>query len=186
MRRKTSNIDVNEREESRGLVSLTMPIKTSSVPCAAELMIEAVKYGYCQKLNNSLLAYYFSCIFPRWKSRFFILVGNYLFRFSSEHGESPKGVPIPLDSVTIRHSEIENCFEVAMIRKVYTIRAESAESCQSWIKAINDRKGAAIREDLGHAVISTTLRSFNKAGASLFNSTLRKDNAETINPMQSM
>ena len=186
MRRKVLDRDDSDREQSRGLVSLTMPKKTPAVPSAEELMSEATKYGYCQKLNNSVLAYYFPCLFPRWTSRFFILVGNYLFRFSSESAESPKGVPIPLDSVTVRHSTIENSFELAMIRKVYTIKAESAESCRSWIKAINDRKGAAIREDLGHAAITTSLRSFNAAGASLFNSTLLKDSAETINPMQSI
>ena len=186
MRRKVSSPTDSEGEQSRGLISLQMPQRNPLSPSAEDLMSEAVKYGYCQKLNNSLLAYYFPCFFPRWKSRFFILVGNYLFRYSSETGISPKGVPIPLDSVTVRRSEIEDCFEVSMIRKVYTIKAANAEDCQSWIKAINERKGAAIREGLGHVAQSSTVKSFNKAGANLFNLTLRKDNTETVNPMMPM
>jgi hypothetical protein len=94
MRRNTGGSNYNDQEDS-SFISLTMG-KNDNKPSAPELMNEAVKYGYLQKRNNSIWAYYFSCFFPKWKSRYFILVGNYLFRYSSEHGESPKGVPIPL------------------------------------------------------------------------------------------
>jgi hypothetical protein len=186
MRRKTANSShyEDDPEESSGLVSISMTNRNVQSPSAEDLMTEAVKAGYCQKRNNSLLAYILPCFFPKWKKRFFILVGNYLFRYSSEQGISPKGVPIPLDSVTCRHAEEENCFEVAMIRKVYTIKVESEEECRSWIKAINDRKGAAIRENLGHAPENSNVKAFNRAGAALFDSTLRKDSTGTANPMQ--
>ena len=187
-RRKVSTLSESDREGSS--TSVSMPMRNVLSPSAEELMGEAVKHGYLDKMNNSMLAYFFPCLFPRWKSRFFILVGNYLFRFSTEFGESPKGVPIPLDSVVVRLSELEFCFEVAMIRKVYTIRAASAEECQSWMKAIKDRKFGAIRENLGHVAVSTTVTTINKAGATLFNSTLRKDgyglHDTAMNPMQTI
>lgn len=187
MRRKTANSShyEDDTEESSGLVSISMTNRNVLSPSAEDLMSEAVKFGYCEKRNNSFMAYIFPCFFPRWKKRFFILVGNYLFRFSSEQGTAPKGVPIPLDSVTCRLAEEENCFEVAMIRKVYTIKVASGEECRSWIKAINDRKGAAIRENLGHAPSNSNVKAFNRAGAALFDSTLRKDVSSTVNPMQS-
>jgi PH domain len=190
MRRKIANNShyEDDTEESSGLVSISMTNRNVLSPSAEELMTEAAKFGYCQKRNNSFLAYILPCFFPRWKKRFFILVGNYLFRYSSEQGISPKGVPIPLDSVTCRlvpPTEEENCFEVAMIRKVYIIKAASEEECRSWIKAINDRKGAAIRENLGHAPANSNVKAFNRAGAALFDSTLRKDATSTVNPMQS-
>jgi hypothetical protein len=65
------------------------------------------------------------------------------------------------------------------------IKAASEEECRSWIKAINDRKGAAIRENLGHAPANSNVKAFNRAGAALFDSTLRKDATSTVNPMQS-
>ena len=61
----------------------------------------------------------------------------------------------------------------------------ASEECRSWIKAINDRKGAAIRENLGHAPANSNVKAFNRAGAALFDSTLRKDATSTVNPMQS-
>lgn len=187
-RRKVSTISDSQRESS-GTTAVSMPMRNPLEPSADDLINEAVKFGYLDKRNNSMLAYFFPCLFPRWKKRYFILVGNYLFRYSSESGESPKGVPIPLDSVVVRQSELENCFEVAMIRKVYTMRAASADECRSWMKAINDRKGGAIREHLGHVATSTTMKTINKAGASLFKSTLRKDSSglnDTMNPMQTL
>jgi hypothetical protein len=95
MRRNTGGSNYNEQEES-SFLSLPMRKNDANKPSAQELMNEAVKFGYLKKRNNSVWVYYFSCFFPKWKSRYFILVGNFLFRFSSENGESPKGVPIPL------------------------------------------------------------------------------------------
>ena len=188
MRRKPQqSYTDNDPEESSDLVSLAMRKSNTKTPSAEELMAEATKYGLCQKRNNSLLAYFLPCFFPKWKTRFLILVGNYLFRYSSEQGDSPKGVPIPIDSVTCRMSEEQNCFEVSMIRKVYTFRLESEEDCRSWIKAINQRRGAAIRENLGHSVTSSSIKMINRAGATLFDATLMKDSSglsETSNPLQ--
>lgn len=175
-----------DNEESDKLISISMRKKNPLSPSAEELVKEAVKFGYCQKRDNSMLAYFFPCFFSRWKTRFFVLVGNYLFRYSSEHGESPKGAPIPIDSVTCRVTNEENCFEVSMIRKVYTIKTSTAEDCRSWVKAINDRKVNTIRENLGHSTSNEAIKSFNRAGASLFNSTLQKDSSvlsDTANPL---
>ena len=188
MRRKTQqSYTDNDSEQSSELISLAMRKKNSLSPSAEELLSDATKYGLCLKRNNSLLAYFLPCFFPKWKSRFLILVGNYLFRYSSEQGESPKGVPIPIDSVTCRMSEERNCFEVSMIRKVYTFRLESEEDCRSWIKAINERRGAAIRENLGHSATSNNIKMINRAGATLFDATLMKDSSGvsgTTNPLQ--
>ena len=188
MRRKAQQSSTdNDSEESSDLISLEMRNKNPQKPPAEQLMQDATKHGLCQKRNNSMLAYFLPCFFPKWKTRFLILVGNYLFRYSSEHGDSPKGVPIPIDSVTCRMSEEANCFEVSMIRKVYTFRLESEEDCRSWIKAINERRGASIRENLGHSPTSSSVKMINKAGATLFSATLMKDSAgisETSNPLQ--
>jgi hypothetical protein len=38
------------------------------------------------------------------------------------------------DSVTVRRSTEDHSFEVSMVRKVYTIKAESDVDCVSWMK----------------------------------------------------
>jgi hypothetical protein len=187
MRRNITNNNYTDQEEESSFITVPMPKKNASLPSAQELMNDSVKSGYCQKRNNSMLVYYFPCIFPKWKNRYFILVGNYLFRYSSEHGESPKGVPIPIDSVTVRHAEEDCCFTVSMIRKVYTMKVASEDECSSWIDAIRERKTTAIRESLGHAPVNSSVKGINKAGFALFNKTLERDSTGyTENPLQSL
>ena len=103
------------------------------------------------------------------------LVGNFLFRYSSERGESPKGVPIPLDAVTSINEGSGFTFELSTIRKTYVLRASSAQERKSWIKAIRDRKVEAVRENMGHVDVAGTVQTFNKAGESIFQNRLKKD-----------
>ena len=121
---ETENIGLHQDS-----VALTFNQDTSleAILSAQDLLSRnPIKFGFLDKYSNSFLAWLLPFFFPRWRRRFFILVGNYLFRFSSESGDKPKGVPIPLDVVTVVRSEDdESCFELTTIRKTYLIRAES-------------------------------------------------------------
>ena len=128
MKRRTMEmVNVKDNES----FSMNMNKYTGNgLPSAQSLLslVPAPYSGYLEKKNSSIWAYYFPCIFKPWKRRFFIIIGNYMFRFDSENGEKPKGIPIPLDSSKISILNIDECtFEVWMIRKLYTMRASSKD-----------------------------------------------------------
>lgn len=181
-------IDVNNDKDS-GIFSMNMTkYAGNGLPSAQSLLslIPTPDSGYLSKKNNSIWSYYLPCIFKPWKERFFIVIGNYLFRFDSENGEKPKGIPIPLDCSKISIVNIEECtFEIWMIRKGYTIRATSKEECRRWVKLLNDRKAEAIRENLGHAPLSKSVKLTNKVGTNLVKAKIEKEikEIESFNPM---
>jgi hypothetical protein len=124
---------------------------------AAELL--ALKpqpfHGTLMKRDRSWIAFFLPCLFPKWKQRYFVIAGNYLFRFTDEEAESPKGVPIPLDVCQIHEVADEpGVFEVNSIRKNYLLRAENVDEMRKWIRALKVRKVEAIRENMGHVEVS--------------------------------
>ena len=144
--------------------------------------------GYLDKQNTSLLS---RCLYP-WKTRFFILIGGYLFRYADAAGKKPKGVPIPLDAVTINRCEDGDsdggrCFEVVTIRKVYILRAISQTDCEEWVSAIKDRKSLSIAENMGHRNVSSAITQINKQAAKAFEKTVDNDSkfGMSENPMHS-
>jgi len=197
------NEDRGEEEESSTEEKpflFTMPRSREAMPAASELLaLKPSKSGYCDKKNTSLLVKICSCCFKAWKKRFFILVGNFLYRFADETGETPKGVPVPLDSCTVRVlAPIENegffCFEVSTIRKNYIIRASSQQEAEEWVQAIKTRKLMAIKEGLGHAPVEAGVREANKKAGAMFSKRIDLDrlegeemrkqmNRSTFNPM---
>lgn len=161
---------------------------SNQLPSAEDLLASnpTPHSGYCGKKSNSWLSYLLPCIFPKWKRRYFILCGNYLFRYANEHGERPKGVPIPLDACTVRGIST-TAIEIATLRKNYVIEMSSENECKEWLKAIRSRKAEAIRENMGHAPMADHVVLANKAGKKLFNDRIQRDRLEgsqaTLNPL---
>lgn len=182
------DFDSNQQEENTPFM-MNFNLSRSGLPTAQDLLaMNPSKYGYAMKKSNSFLSYILPCIFPRFKKRFFILIGNFLFRFSSEHGESPKGVPLPLDAITVRTLDSLS-FEISMLRKTYVINAESSSECASWVAEIKKRQAQAIRENMGHAPLDDDVRKINKTASKLFFDKIHRDNIEgstTVNPLGSM
>ena len=101
-----------------------------------------------------------------------------MYRFSDEYGESPKGVPIPLEACQIRvqqGSAAGDVFELVTLRKTYVIRATSASDCSGWVSALKERQVASIRENMGHAKVSVAVAKANSLGSQLFSDRLRRD-----------
>ncbi len=154
------------------------------------------KYGYLKKKSNSWWASILPCLFPLWKTRFFVLVGNFLIRYPDEQpAQSPKGLPIPLDAVQI--SRVDNVtIQLKMISKSYFLMADSEESCTVWQQALVNRKSQAIREQMGHAPLDSRVDAVNKAATKLFLEKLDRQRHEqhhyndmlygqsTLNPLQ--
>ncbi len=179
LRRRTSGGE--EDDADREFVPLMMGQSNSNgrrLPSAEDLLIKgAAKAGYADKQNNSILATLFPCWVPKFKRRYFILVGNFLYRYSSEHGESPKGVPIPIDSVQVSVVDTVT-FCLSMIRKDYIIKCDSAVECADWVAKIKTRKNQAIRENMGHAPLDADIHDYNKAASKVFLERLERDRTQ--------
>ena len=103
-RRKQSD---NSQSQDNDGKSLIVNIHKSDISAQYLLSLDPERSGWLFKKNNSILRSILPCVFKKWQHRFFILIGSYLFRFSSEDSEKPKGVPIPLGTYElIKHSQI--------------------------------------------------------------------------------
>lgn len=188
--RKRNLINADEgvgSDETRDFTPLLMQNSNSNkAPSAYDLLQKnPTKFGYAMKKNNSCLVKVLPCWVPEYKRRFFILLGNFLYRFSSEHGEKIKGVPIPLDAVKLNTVD-SITFSISMIRKEYIIRCDSASDCGSWVNEINKRKHQAIRENMGHAPIDPAVKDLNEMSSKMFFDRLDREREEAIKNLKTM
>ncbi len=122
--------------------------------------------GVCEKRSSSIWAEILPWIFPLWKKRYLCLIGNYLLRFDDIDGESPKGIPIPLDvSIARQSTEDPRILEVENLYKTYVMRFETDTECTGWLVSIRQRKLDAIRESMGHVPLKEEVRRVNKAAS---------------------
>lgn len=146
------------------------------------------KVGFLRKKNRSFLAAIFPCIFHKWKLRYFVLIGNYLFRYSSPNADYPKGVPIPLDAVRIQIID-SCCIELSMIRKSYIFKASDENEANDWLKALTKRKLSAVKESMGHAPIAAAVVEINASASRIFQKKIQDESttqSTTSNPMHSL
>jgi len=155
-------------------------------------MVEAhpgCKHGYLSKRNTSMMSQLLPCCARKWKSRFFCLIGSFLYRFSSFPDGAVKGVPIPLEACSIRTldegdigldpgEDVGACFELSMIRKQYIFMASSRAEAAEWVSALRARKLASIKESLGHAPVSQAVRALNAKAAKKFRLRVDQDRVE--------
>lgn len=149
-----------------------------SISCQELLNLqEHIKHGLCYKRNKSIFAYLFPCFVPKWKTRYLVVVGNYIYRFSDDQATKTKGVPIPLDSATIQKDQTNNEFilQIKTIRKSYEIKFDDARMLDEWYTYIKERKGRSIQERMGHLPISKEVQKLNKKSDALFNRVLYND-----------
>jgi hypothetical protein len=153
--------------------------KGSETPCAEELQNNA-RAGYLRKRHFQCMNMCPCLCGPVWKTRYFILKGAYLFRYKSNTASKPKGVPIPIMSITAVKAEGEDrCFIIQTVRKEMYVQAENIAERDAWISAIQQRKHLAIKESMGHAQIKVDDAKSNKAGDFLFNRKLKFDKRES-------
>ena len=182
LRRRRGEDDAGDGDDQ---VLLMEPERSSSRPSAHALLnSEPLHSGYLRKRSRHILWHMLlpRCCKDTWKSRFFVLTGTYLFRYSSENGSSPKGVPLPMDACSFRSATSEEedeaaavgqvprgvGFVVSTVRKEYHLRADTAAERDQWLRVFQATKQRAIKERLGHATANPKHAVANKAGAALF------------------
>ena len=136
------------------------------------------KVGYAEKKSNSIWSFLLPWFFPSFKTRFFVLIGSYLFRYGSESDEKTKGVPIPIEQSEIKALEDDETgasFQISIIRKTYVIRCESKAECVDWVNKLRMRRASAIRESLGHAPLSESVKRVNQVAQKLFTLKIEKE-----------
>jgi len=117
--------------------------------------------GYLSKLGTSC-----GC-FPTWRRRYFILKGAYLFKYESERGAKPKGMPIPICDAqweTVQYEGKQFCFKISTVRKEYFLLASNYDDMTSWFSYLKSQKVIAIKQSLGHLPMSDDDRYANAAG----------------------
>jgi hypothetical protein len=173
--RKRSPGPSDDEEESPLVLRMDRSNPLHSISCGDLLDCGPEKTGYLMKKDNSYWAYFLPCLFSQWKSRYFVLLGNFLFRFSSDTGSSCKGVPIPMDGMTAIRTLPEGVFEVCTIRKVYLIKCESEAEAAQWVAALRVRQRQSTKELMGHASLTPQVRRANQVGSFLFERRLQSD-----------
>ena len=105
-----------------------------------------------------------SFLAPRWKERFLIQIGNYVYRFKSPTSSTPKGAPVPLEQVDVRllsaredgveyvqtPSNVGAIIVVSTYRKKQYYGVTTREEALTWINSIQDGKQEATRREMGH------------------------------------
>lgn len=98
----------------------------------------------------------------RWKERYFVLIGSYLFRFESQHSITPKGTPLPVDVCDVSMDVVDEkpCVVVRTLRGDSVLASDSPGECKEWIDAINRAKQRTIKERLGHSTTNVKFPRF--------------------------
>jgi hypothetical protein len=165
----------------------------SSKPLSAEFLktVPPKLQGYCEKESNSVLAHWFPWWFPRWKRRYLITCGSFLFRFADEQSDAPKGIPIPLDISHIKYIEGTE-FVITNLWKDYKIRLSTEHECREWVRVLRTRKHECIRENMGHASVDEKVKLINKIATRKLEKKINKlshtieDSSDVFNPITYM
>jgi len=118
---------------------------------------------------------------PCWQSRYFVIVGRFLYRFGSAESSEPKGAPLALEGMNVCALEDEilpYAFLISTLSKAVVVAADSADARIVWMHELRKAKQRAIKEGLGHAVEKKEHVALNKKGRNLLQRKLIERRAE--------
>ena len=137
--RNSSNQDLDDRNdatesESQSLILEMKKYKkgfySNNLSCIELHESNPSQVGYLHKYSPNIWTYLFPCFFQPWKRRYFVVIGNYIYRYVSDHEDVMKGIPIPIDSINVKliqDNDHSIYIEISTIRKVYKLRATNIE-----------------------------------------------------------
>ena len=125
---------------------------------------------FIQRLVSSIgLLRYFA---PKWKGRFLIQIGSFLYKFSHEKATTPKGSPFAIDSVDVQLVELaakdgdydgaefairnlpfgfKGVFVVSSWHKKNYYAVPTREDALVWVNSLREGRQEAIVRSMGHA-----------------------------------
>lgn len=115
---------------------------------------------------------------PRWKHRYIILVGSFLYKYS-EGKDEPKGSPLrlqPLEFTILSQNELESLLDdnlmdlpenhssilsVESARKKYYFACKDRDEAQTWLNSLRQAQQETISRSLGHAPVDSYPSKWN-------------------------
>lgn len=110
-----------------------------------------------------------SFLAPKWKERYLIQIGNYVYRFSSPNSSTPKGSPVALEMITdvqlftsqsSSHDGVEFVSTPPSVGAIFCISTygkrqyygvSTRDEAFTWINSLQEGKQEATRRSMGHA-----------------------------------
>jgi hypothetical protein len=153
--------DLLDPPEEKNQVVVEFPEPRVTESPSVFSLVHPVHSGFIEKQGVT-----FGCI-PTWKRRYLVLKAGYLFKFESERGAKPKGVPIPLPEAEWAATPLDKkpfCFTISTIRKQYLFSATNYHDMTQWLSVLSQQKLIAIKQAMGHLPLSEDDRYANAAG----------------------
>jgi len=105
-----------------------------------------------------------SYLAPKWKERYLIQIGDYVYRFKSPSSSTPKGAPVSLEQVDARTmSSVEDGVEyvetppsvgavlvVTTFKKKQYYGVSTRDEASTWVNSLEQGKQEATRRSMGH------------------------------------
>jgi len=159
-------------------------IRNENITCTELLQLKPDKHGILYKYNNSIwriLLILFPWLYEKWKKRYFVLIGNYLYKFKHDNDDKIRGSPIPLEAIlevkiindkknkydNNNINNMNNYFEIITLKKTYILKTNNYDEMIRWMNVIKRRKLQSIKEIMGHSRINMELKRINDIGMKL-------------------
>jgi len=183
----TYEAEGDETEES----SLVFNMEKADSLAAYELAVRpGARTGYMHKKAARCCKGLLDCC-PIWNKRYFIIYGDYLYRYASSKSKKPKGMPLMLAVASVRKLDVvdknEGFFiEVGDYRKELILRCKTSQEREEWVSAFRSARMRIIREDKGHAPVDRHTAAANKAGSDMYESQIRREKRELALQMKEL
>jgi hypothetical protein len=194
LRQRNTTGMLREEEQQQEVRVPTAP--SSSLAAPKMLRASPQHHGAVLKLHSallfmilprfvqSLIIKFLPFLRPCWQERHLILLGSYLYKFSDEKSSSPKGSPIPVESIEVHavHSrDADNLvfpslpsgyqvLSVTTLRKQQYFAVRSKEEAMSWLHSLHEARHEATKREMGHAPLESYPQSwsyYDRLGASM-------------------
>jgi hypothetical protein len=162
-------------------VGLTVPQMLKASPQQHGLVMKlhvSPLYGFFPLFLQRLIAriWCLSFLAPKWESRYLILLGSFLYKFtdnlSLNSKDTPKGSPVPIETVDVEIIELSSLareyhpmamalqklppgftcvFSVSRLHKTHYYACQNREQATEWLNSLREARQEAITRRMGHA-----------------------------------
>ena len=162
--------DQDELSLGKGLSATSMLQASPSQAGPAMKLHIPILFTILPSFLQILIKYCLKSLAPKWKPRYLIQIGSYLYKFSDEGSRVPKGSPLPVEDLDVyllddlhngvdgvHHfdslsvADYQGFFCVATLRKRQYFAVPTAEDATVWVNTLRQARQDAITRRMGHA-----------------------------------